>query len=187
MGPAVDDPQDADFAACFARVAPALTAWVAARLAGPLARELSPEDVVQEVACRAFARRAAFDPALGPFRAWLFGIARNVLLGGLERLAAGGARVREDWLSTSGLHKVPDDATSVTQALLRSEHLARFLAVVAGLDDADRALVVHRGLEGLPHDDVAALLGIEPRAATKRWERLRERLRTTWSALDLEA
>ncbi|MEM8710451.1 MAG: sigma-70 family RNA polymerase sigma factor, partial [Planctomycetota bacterium] len=158
--------------------------WIGLRLGPKLRLEVDPEDVLQEVACRAFARRATFDPTRGPFRAWIFGIARNLLLSSLEQLTVSGRADRE-WLSTGGLATVPDGATSVSQRILRDDSIARFLAHVETLPDDDRTMVVRRGLAGQEHGEVAAALGIEPSTAAKRWSRLRDRLRDEMSGLDL--
>lgn len=165
-----------DFLEDYRSAAPALYAWIGAHLGPALRAELDPEDVLQEVACRAFARRAEFDEARGPFRAWVFGIARNVLFQSLERMT-GGARPDREWLTTGGLARVPEEATSVTRKVARDDGAERLLELVDGLGEEDRALVLQRGLEGLPHEEVAAGLGIEPAAAAKRWARLLPRLR----------
>ena len=68
-------------------------------------------------------------------------------------------------------------APSITTRAARDEQLRLFLDRVERLDDDDRELVVLRGLEELPLADVATLMGIGEEAATKRWQRLRARLR----------
>lgn len=176
---------DRSFGAEFGACAPALAAWASLRVRGPLERDISADDLVQEVACRAFARREQYDASVAPFRAWLFGIARNVLLRALEDVVSGARGARADWLSTQGVHRIPDDATSVTQRALRSDHLREFLDRVDELDDDDRKLIIARGLEGLSHAEVGALLDIEEATASKRWDRLRERLRGSWADLEL--
>jgi RNA polymerase sigma-70 factor (ECF subfamily) len=175
-----------DFEGEFGAVAPALAAWATLRLRGPLARELTVDDLLQEVACRAFARREQYDPEQGNVRAWVFGIARNVLLRALEDVASGGRLRQADWLSTQGFHRVPDNATSVARRVLMDENLGLFVARLETLSEADRRLVVARGLEGLSHADVAAMLGIDEAAASKRWDRLRLKLQSSWGALDLQ-
>ncbi len=175
-----------EFQIRYSECAPAITAWASLRLRGPLQSEFSPSDLVQEVACRAYARRDRFDPKLGSFRGWMFGIARHVLLRALEDLASGVNNVQSNWLSTQALHRVPDKATSVTQALLRSEQLALFLEKAGELAEEDRKLLLLRGLEGLAHSDIALQLGIDSKAAAKRWERLRVRLQDAWVNLRLE-
>lgn len=170
---------DLAFLDAYQAAAPAVYAWVSLHLGSGLRSELDPEDVLQEVACRAFARRQTFDPELAPFRAWLFGIARNVLHGSLERLAAGAGKPSQDWLTTGGIFRVPDDATSITGRIARDDTMARFLEDIEAMEEEDRLLVRYRGLEGLPHDEVGKILGLEAKTAAKRWDRLRSRLRDT--------
>ena len=167
---------DAPFSDSYREAAPAVFAWVGAHLGPGLRSELDPEDVLQEVACRAFARQADYDPEQGPFRAWLFGIARNVLFQSLERMTGSGRPDRE-WLTTGGLSRVPEEATSVTRRVARDDSQRRFLDLVDDLTEEERALVLQRGLEGLPHEEIATELGIEPATAAKRWGRLVPRLR----------
>ncbi|MEM8714003.1 MAG: hypothetical protein AAGG01_23925, partial [Planctomycetota bacterium] len=49
---------------------------------------------------------------------------------------------------------------------------------VADLPKDERRLVVYRGLEGRGHAEVGELVGLDASAAAKRWERLRDRLRS---------
>lgn len=164
------------FGDAYREAAPAVFAWVGVHLGPGLRSELDPEDVLQEVACRAFARQADYDPARGPFRAWLFGIARKVLFQSLERMTGSGRPDRE-WLTTGGLSRVPEEATSVTRRVARDDAQRRFLALVDELTEEERTLVLQRGLEGLAHEEIAQALGIEAATAAKRWGRLVPRLR----------
>lgn len=164
----------ARFGELYARVAPAVFAWSTLRIPDALHGQLDAEDVVQEVWVRALARFATFDPERGPFRAWLFGIARHVLLHALRTLrerSANGDRSR-----VVGLADVPDDVTSITRRVTRDEDVRALLAAVELLPDEDRQLVVLHGLEGRSLGAAGAVLGIGREAAKKRWQRLRPRL-----------
>jgi len=161
--------------------APAVAAWLELHVRDSLRPHLDPEDALQEVACRAFDGFARFDPAAGPFRAWLFGIARHVLYQALQRVGrqlthVGAASDRS--FDTQAWSRLPDTTTSITRRVARDESLRRFVAEVRALDDDDRRLLLRRGLEGLAHEDIARELGITTDAAIKRWTRLRERLST---------
>jgi RNA polymerase sigma-70 factor (ECF subfamily) len=166
------------FGELYARLAPALYAWASLRLPRTLRSFVSPDDIVQEVWCRTTERFDRFDPARGGFRSWLFGFAYRVLreaLRGALRLqrcsAPDGSRVFR-------LDELPDEVTSLTRRVARADEVRLMLEQIdrEALDAADRELLLLRGLEGLPYDEVAAQLGITPAAARKRWERLRERL-----------
>jgi RNA polymerase sigma factor (sigma-70 family) len=165
--------------------APAIYAWAVLHVRPPLRASLEPDDVLQEVACRAWAGFGTWDGARGPFRAWAFGIAHNVLREGLRRLAAEPGARGGALLSTERWQAVPDTATAVTRAVARDEGLLRFLRRVESLPDDERRLLVWRGLQGLSHAEVADRLATSPDAVAKRWERLRERLRDEprWSEL----
>jgi RNA polymerase sigma-70 factor (ECF subfamily) len=119
---------------------------------GRTAARLDPEDVVQETWVRAFERFAAFDPERGSFRAWAFGIAGHVLLKVRDAPAAERALDPQD---------VPDEATSVSRRIGRDEAVRDLVGVFARLDEEERQIVVHRGLEERPFTEIAALLGIQ--------------------------
>ena len=75
------------------------------------------------------------------------------------------------------LDGVPDDATRITMRVARDESLGKCAEWIRALDDEDRKLVIHCGLEGLTYIETAERLAIGPEAVAKRWQRLRERLR----------
>ena len=88
------------------------------------------------------------------------------------------------------LATVPDEATAISRRVARDETLAAVLARLEDLEEPDRSLLVHRGLEERPHEEVADLLGLEHGVARKRWQRLVGRLaedpRLGALALDLD-
>jgi RNA polymerase sigma-70 factor (ECF subfamily) len=147
-------------------------AWAELQLQPPLRQRLDPDDLVQEVWSRACADFARFDPTRGSFRSWLFGIAYHVLK---QQLRTWQRRWRREHGPDAGAEPA-DPRTSIGTRLARSERVERLLARLADLDAADRALVMHRGLEGLPHAEVARRLRITAETAESRWRRLRERL-----------
>lgn len=177
--------RSAAFSALHAEAAPRLWSWAAMHIGPTLRAKVDPEDLLQEVASRAWRRFDDFDPARGPFDAWALGIARRVLGEALARIArghgGGAAWSATDW------SLVPDDATRATARIAREEQLQAFLAWSDGLERDDRRLLMYRGLEGWSHADVGQLLGISAAAASKRWDRLRERLREHPRVLSLLA
>lgn len=168
----------ASFAALYERLAPALQGWAVLRVRGPLAVCVDPEDVVQEVCCRAYRDFENFDAELGSFRAWIFGIATRVLQAALMELSRSRRASRPAAVdsATGWLDQVPDDATRATREVARDESLRRFFAEVAGYGDDERRLVLYRGLEGLSHEATAELMGLSHDVVKKRWQRLRARL-----------
>lgn len=166
------------FEELWSEAAPAVCAWVEIHVREGLRSQLDPEDALQEIAFRAFDGFERFDPSSGPFRAWVFGIARNVLYRALQRVgrAAVGSAPPGRGFDTEQWGRLPDTTTSITRRVARSEELVRFVDEVRRLDDDDRRLLLRRGLEGMAHEDIARELGISTEAAIKRWTRLRERL-----------
>lgn len=167
----------AEFGKLYERVAPAIYAWAALRLRPSTRAQLDPEDVVQEVWCRALSIFSGAETH-GNFRAWIFSVAKFVLRELLRkqeralRLDAGAGESTRVRL----IEQVPDDVTTATHRIARNDALAKFVAKVQELDPEDRALIVHCGLEGLTCGEAAERLGISRDAAAKRWQRLRARL-----------
>lgn len=179
-----------DEASCdllFRRIAPAIYAWARLNVRPPLRVRIDPDDVMQEVACRALASFASWDPRRAPFRAFVFGIAKNVLRKALERLAREPAASGVASSSEQLERDVLDSATALTRALARDESLLRLMDNVERLPDDERRLLLYRGLEGMSHDEVARLLAVSPDAVAKRWQRLCDRLRAEPRFLELVA
>jgi RNA polymerase sigma-70 factor (ECF subfamily) len=174
------------FAHLYGRVAPSVAAWASLRMTPSLRKVLDVEDVVQEVWYRALADLPSYDPGRSSFRTWVFAIANHVILKGYRLLGRGGAAPRPEG-GEHDLAEIPEDITSISQRLARDETLERCVGHVARLDEDDRELVIHCGLEGLPARQVGRLIGISPEAVVKRWQRLRERLRELTAFKDLLA
>jgi RNA polymerase sigma factor (sigma-70 family) len=162
-----------DFRSLYEALAPSLYAWARLRTG---AMALDPDDLLQEVWIRALQSGAQFDPAKGSFRAWIFGIAKHAYLEALRQKPVrrdpthlgGGAAALDAW---------PDVATSIRSRLARDESVQKLLADVATIDETDRRILVHCGLEDMPCTLAAVRLGLNAELVTKRWQRLRARLR----------
>ena len=74
------------FGALYEKIAPALYTWADLRIRKEFRQHVSPEDVVQEVWCRAWKIFEKFDPDNGSFRYWIFRVAKNVLYEALRVL-----------------------------------------------------------------------------------------------------
>ena len=111
------------------------------------------QDVVQEVFLRAWRSAAAYDPRLGSLRAWLFAIARNVVVDEARRFAVRPwQRTLTDGTGTdvptaAGIDEAVVDAWVVEEALRR-------------IGEDHRTAIVQTHLRGRPHAQVAAELGI---------------------------
>lgn len=163
----------------YANEAPRILAWARVRIRPEHRGLLQPEDVAQDVWCRALEKFDSFDPAHVEFRPWLFTVARFVLAEATRR-AFYQQRVRSDQGRSSMVRvreEVPASITSVTSRAARDETMRRLFAVLDTCDDADRQLFALHHLEGMAQKDVGERLGLQANTVAKRWERLRARLR----------
>jgi len=178
--PGAAGPDDSRSPAAFARefeaASPALLAWARLRVRPELRAMLDPEDLIQEVGCRAFASLPTYDRARASFRQWLFGFANHVLLEALRELGRQPKRL-DPGPDRTGLSDAVAVITTITRKVAKNEIVQLFLARIDDLESTDRELLLHHGLEELPHAQVAVLLGAGEDAVRKRWQRLVERLR----------
>ncbi|MBB5119480.1 sigma factor [Streptomyces eurocidicus] len=129
------------------------------------------DDLLAEAWLRAYAGRGSYDAARGPVRAWLFGVARNVLAAhwrGQERPAAAAALAGE--ASSDPWHAVDRrlDAAAVAPLMRRT---------LAELPDVERELLLLIAWEQLSPTEAAAVVGVPAGTARSRLHRARTRLR----------
>ncbi|WP_404953077.1 RNA polymerase sigma factor [Streptomyces sp. 147326] len=152
----------------------ALVVRLSAHLHGYLARRApdAADDLLAEVWLQAFAGRAGFDAARGTARAWLFGVARNVLAGHWHRTA----RDRPD------RHPLDADRSdpwhSVDQRLDAAACGPLLRETLAGLPAVERDLLLLVAWEQLTPTEAAAVVGVPAGTARSRLHRARARLRT---------
>lgn len=159
------------FAELCERVAPALVAWCELKVSGALRETVDPLDVAQETWCRAWKRFHTWNPETTPFRAWIFRIAKNVVLECLRRTRQdSGAGARSETL-----HEAPDTATTLSRRLAREEGVKALLDWARSLDAEEYAMFLHVGLEGLTYNEAGERLGLLKDTVAKRWQSLRER------------
>lgn len=148
----------------------ALHAYVARRIGRDLAA-----DVVAEAFRIAFEDLDHYEAARGSQRAWLFGIATNLLRRHwrteTRRLAA---------MSRYGATRVPpgDPLLRVDDQIDANADVGRLLAAMAELDVEDRDLLVLIVWEGCSYRDTARALGIPLGTVRSRLHRIRRTLRT---------
>jgi RNA polymerase sigma factor (sigma-70 family) len=167
------------FGELYERIAPSLYTWAEIRIRPDLRQWVDPGDVVQEVWCRAWKIFDSFDPSTVTFRYWVFRVAKNVLLEAFRKLDNPAFKARSrDSSATRALElaDVPDSATAITRRVAREESLKLFAKWVQSLDEDDRMLLVHHGLEGLSQSEVAERLQMGREAVAKRWQRLLARI-----------
>lgn len=126
-------------------------------------------DVFADVLTVAWRRVDELPEADDEAAAWLFGIARNVLLNDRRR------RDRHDAL-TDRLAQLLSRPTPSDEEHQSTEALAVRRALER-LSPADRELVTLSGWEGLSADEIGAVVGATPGAVRQRLVRARARLR----------
>lgn len=150
-----------------------------------LARRVGPvaDDLLSETFVAAIDGRARFNPALGAPRAWLYGIATNLLRQHIrqERLVLKtAARAAID---TPGSVEGPADyAASRVDASRRAAALAE---QITALSPGDRDVLLLTAWAGLDSNEVAAALQIPVGTVRSRLHRIRRNLRQHDGATDV--
>ncbi|MQY13469.1 ECF RNA polymerase sigma factor SigR [Streptomyces sp. RB5] len=136
---------------------------------------LAADDLLGEVWLQAYARRRTYDAGRGPARAWLFGVARNVLARHWERAA------REPSGMTPSADADPWQAVDrrLDAAAVGPELRRR----IAALPAVERELLLLVAWEQLSPAEAAAVVGVPPGTARSRLHRARTRLRDGLSDL----
>ncbi|GAA4955432.1 RNA polymerase sigma-70 factor (ECF subfamily) [Nonomuraea thailandensis] len=172
-GAAQDTPRhtldDADaFSAVFDAYFGEIHAYVAQRLGPDHA-----EDIVAETFLTAFRKRDRYDPSRAGVRAWLYGIATN-LIGKHRRLEARTLRA----LGRCGPETdAPGHEESVAVRVSAQSLRPELAAALAELDRRDRDVLLLVALAGLGHDEIATALGIPYGTVGSRLSRARKKLR----------
>jgi RNA polymerase sigma-70 factor (ECF subfamily) len=146
--------------------APDLAAYVGWRCAG--LPDLV-DDVVQETWLTAVRRLRAFDPAAGPFAAWLAGIAANAVRNALR----GRRRKRTQPLSASTEPGTDPAARDTAE---------RVAAALAGLPVHYEVVLRAKYLDRRTVDEIAADQGLSPKAAESLLGRARQAFREAFEA-----
>jgi RNA polymerase sigma factor (sigma-70 family) len=134
-----------------------------------------PHATANEVLVRIFRNVDRFEGARPQFRAWVFKIARNVLVDEHRRRAA-----RPDTVPTR-----PDvllDTATVDDELDRVDERERVEAMLHCLTDEQREVLLLRVVAGLSVDETARAMGRRPGAVRSLQHRALERLRTDLAA-----
>jgi RNA polymerase sigma factor (sigma-70 family) len=133
------------------------------------------EDIAAETFCQAFRHRDRFDAGRGGLRAWLFGIATNLIAhhrrSEARRYRALARLPAEHAVGSHEEHVVTD----VTAELMRPQ-LARALTT---LSSGERDVVLLIAVAGLSYDEVAHALGISTGTVGSRLSRARKKLHKT--------
>jgi len=156
------------FATLFDRYFTALHGYAARRLGGA-----GGDDVAAETFLIAFRRRESFDPGRGTVRAWLYGIATNLVREhrrAEERGYRANARVAAEPAYSGDLDRADSRVTAEASR-------DRLVAALADLAPPDRDVLLLVVWGELAHDEVASALGIPAGTVGSRLHRARKRLR----------
>ena len=137
------------------------------------------DDVVAETFRRVMEHARRFDDSLGSERAWLFGIATNILRNHrrteMRRMAA---LAREAQRTPTGT-----DPLLATAGQLDARHDLRIvLDAAAALDQADYELLILVVWEELSSAEAAVALGLQPGTVRSRLHRIRRELAASHAA-----
>lgn len=172
-----------------------LTRMVAFRMDQRLRGRVDAADVVQDAFVEASAHRDAyFRSPSAPLFLWLRGVASNKLLE-VHRHHLG-TRMRdvkrefplderqgfEDTTAALCAHLI-GRLTSPSVAAVRAEAKRRLTEALDKMDPTDREVLTLRHFEQLSNAEAAEVVGIQERAAAKRYLRALERLKETLSEL----
>ena len=158
------------FEAFYRRHVRAVGGFVARRVTDPHL----VDDMTTEVFLAAIEGADSYQPSRGGERAWLFGIARNVLA--TERRSA--AKRADKMLRAGGRRPLDADDIARLEEQIDAERAARqLLAAIAELPAATRAVLELVDLDGLTVTEAAAALGVRPATARVRLHRGRQQLK----------
>ncbi len=128
------------------------------------------EDAAQEVFVRLFFERGKF-AGLSRYSTWLHGVAIRTCL--TLRRSRGRRRRREEPGNEERIAHEADAAPQATAAVDASHDMH---ALLEGLDEEDRALVLMRFAENHDYDQLAEMFGTTAGACRMRISRIREKL-----------
>jgi RNA polymerase sigma-70 factor (ECF subfamily) len=135
------------------------------------------DDIVQDTFMALLTHQQTFDAARGPLGAYLFGIARHVVL---KRLGSRYSAATDD-LETIGTHAAPD--LSALELLSRQETVAAVRAAIAELPPAYREAIVLCDLQEMDYQAAAMVLECPLGTVRSRLHRARALLATRLSIL----
>ena len=185
-------------ASLFGKYREQLQRMVRFRMDQRLLGRVDGDDVLQDAYLEVARRVPKFieDPQV-PFFIWIRQVTMQVLID-LHRTHLG-AKMRSANLEIS-LHRpggglsnshslaalLVGNLTSPSQAAVREERIVQLRQALDKMDAIDREVLVLRHLEDMTNNEVAAELGLDKSAASKRYIRALSRLKDVWSAFETD-
>jgi RNA polymerase sigma-70 factor (ECF subfamily) len=170
-----------DFEAVFREHFAAVYGFIAGRVGRALAEDLAAEAFVT-----AYRRRAAYQPERGSLRAWLYGIAANMVREHWrdeQQLLELDARVARDSLSPLPAAQFADAAD---ERVIAATLAPRIAGALAALSREQREVLLLHAWSDLSHEEIAAALGIAQGTARSRLSRARAALRAQLGEFDFD-
>ncbi|KAB2345192.1 RNA polymerase sigma factor [Actinomadura rudentiformis] len=131
------------------------------------------EDLAAETFCIAFEDRDRFDPDRGSLRAWLFGIATNLVA---RHRRAEARRYRALARTVLGSNAVDSHEDRVLTSVSAARMQPALAKALTGLSRGERDVVLLIALAQLSYDEVAQALGISQGTVGSRLSRARKKL-----------
>jgi RNA polymerase sigma factor (sigma-70 family) len=167
-----------------ARFTPLLLVQASYRLRGSLRRLYDPEDLVDEVWLITLPRLGDLEERDGRLGPVLLRFLSTTLLNKANQMIqrsmrqpprAGG--IADGSSVDLHLDGLPASYSGASSAAEQDEAMLALRAALAELEEPEREVLVLRGIEEVPNELVAKLLGLSPGGVTRRYQKALERLR----------
>ena len=112
------------------------------------------EDLTAQVFERLLSKFGAYHPERGPFSAWLFAIARNLVIGHRRAIQ------RRLGISIDTLRAWPSNQPGPEEAAIQQEDQAQLLAAVGRLGERERDLLALKFAARLTNREISAITGL---------------------------
>lgn len=157
------------------RLDPLLQAQASYRM-GPIQQRIcDPRDVVQEAWLVLLPRLGSLPPRDGRMTPVLLSFLSTTIINKLNNVLR--AELRRDNHEAEAAHAQPDALDEVAARVEQRETQTHVNEAIAELVTQDREILILRGIEQRPADEVAQLLDLSKHAVHKRYSRALERLR----------
>ena len=123
------------------------------------------EDIVQETLLRAWTHPEALDPNRGSVRAWLFAVARNLIIDSMRARQARPREVGEERLGEDWAGSVPDPREDAYEQTLEALQMAEALG---SLSEEHRSVLLETYYRGASVAEAAKALGVPPGTVKSR-------------------
>ncbi|MBL8695572.1 MAG: sigma-70 family RNA polymerase sigma factor [Planctomycetes bacterium] len=154
------------------RLAPPLLAVARYRIGRRLQHLCDPEDLVDEAWLVTLPRLGEIDPRDGRYTPVLLKYLSSIIVHRVNSLLHRRASQRaDDEASKWRPSLAPDEATGAVTRAVRNEQFQIVLKTIDELPEADREVLLLRGVEQRPLPSVAAELGVAPGTAAVRYHR----------------